>query len=52
MEGVVSTRQYDLTKAMLDQQWALFIVAQEARDFNLMRMVSTKPSPAKISSRT
>ncbi|POW02800.1 hypothetical protein PSHT_11928 [Puccinia striiformis] len=39
MEGVVSTRQYDLTKAMLDQQWALFIVAQEARDFNLMRMV-------------
>ncbi|POW08094.1 hypothetical protein PSHT_09722 [Puccinia striiformis] len=39
MEGVVSTRQYDLTKAMLDQQWALFVVAQEARDFNLMRMV-------------
>ncbi|KAI9620613.1 hypothetical protein KEM48_008152 [Puccinia striiformis f. sp. tritici PST-130] len=39
MEGVVSTRQYDLTKAMLDQQWALFIVAQEARNFNLMRMV-------------
>ncbi|KNE96937.1 hypothetical protein PSTG_09806 [Puccinia striiformis f. sp. tritici PST-78] len=24
---------------MLDQQWALFLVTQEARDFDLMRMV-------------
>ncbi|KNF02354.1 hypothetical protein PSTG_04557 [Puccinia striiformis f. sp. tritici PST-78] len=39
MEGVVSTRQYDLAKVMPNQQWALFVVAQEARDFNLMRMV-------------
>ncbi|KAH9442390.1 hypothetical protein Pst134EB_028644 [Puccinia striiformis f. sp. tritici] len=46
MEGVVSTRQFDLAKAMLDHQWALFVVAQEARDFNLMRMALNQAIPS------
>ncbi|KAI9614514.1 hypothetical protein KEM48_005980 [Puccinia striiformis f. sp. tritici PST-130] len=46
MEGVVSTRQFDLAKAMLDHQWALFVVAQEARDVNLMRMALNQAIPS------
>ncbi|KAI9617787.1 hypothetical protein H4Q26_012651 [Puccinia striiformis f. sp. tritici PST-130] len=33
-------------QAMLDHQWALFVVAQEARDFNLMRMALNQAIPS------